>query len=126
MATNFSPTSPACFRCALALCAVLLPKPAVATPFDVLFERDPDQIVLGDDIFYTTYDSFQDLIDNNASSFGLTDIGLGTPTSLSVRGVTAVFDPTARPVPVPATGWLFLISLAGLGLCSWQRRRATA
>jgi len=69
------------------LLAALLAAPAGAVPFNTIFERDPDQISLGDDIFYTNYDSFQDLIDNNASSFGLTQIGLGTPTSLSVGGV---------------------------------------
>lgn len=44
--------------------------------------------------------------------------------SLSGTGVPATLPP-AGTVPLPATAWMFLTALGGLGLLGWRRRRRT-
>jgi len=90
--------------------------------YHILTEGDPG----GNGNFrIRSFNSLADLLVLNQASTTLLGSNLGG-TGVSIGGLAADFDPTPRPVPLPATVWMLLTSLGGLGLLSWRRRRATA
>ncbi|MDX1440633.1 MAG: hypothetical protein R3284_12095 [Rubricoccaceae bacterium] len=88
--------------------------------YHVLTEGDPGG---SGNVRIRSFNSLADLISLNQASTSLLGSNLGG-TGVSIGGFTAV--PTFVAVPLPATIWMFLISLCGLGLLDWRRRRVTA
>jgi len=85
--------------------------------YHILTEGDPGG---SGNVRIRSFNSLSDLLVLNQASTTLLGSNLGG-TGISIGGFTAV--PSFVAVPLPATVWIFLTSLGGLGLFDWLRRR---
>ena len=99
-----------CFSLVLAL---LLASPASAMPFGIMFESDANNIG-GSELAFNTYQTFNDILDANATSSTFSDINVNAPFS-----TTGLFIEPTIGVPEPASAWLMMLAMAAL----WRARK---
>ena len=94
--------------------ALLLVRPASAMPFGIMFESDANEIG-GSELAFNTYQTFNDILDANATSSIFSDINVNAPFS-----TTGLFIDSAIGVPEPASAWLMMLAIAAL----WRARKS--
>jgi len=81
--------------------------------FIVMFESDANNIG-GSELAFNTYQTFNDILDANATSSTFSDINVNAPFS-----TTGLFIEPTIGVPEPASAWLMMLAMAGL----WRARK---